>query len=70
MLYLVRKLNQSIMINNEISIQLIEINRGSVKLGLTFPKGYTVLRKEVFDAIAQQNIEALNALENYEVEKN
>ena len=70
MLYLVRKLNQSIMINNEISIQVIEINKGSVKLGFTFPKGYTVLRKEVFDSIAQQNMEALNTLEEYEIEKN
>ncbi|AEI88619.1 MAG: sRNA-binding carbon storage regulator CsrA [Candidatus Midichloria mitochondrii] len=70
MLYLVRKLDQSIIINNNISIKVIEINRNSVKLGITFPKGCTVLRKEIFDAVAEENIEALKSFDEYDIEKN
>ena len=70
MLYLVRKLDQSIVINNNINIKVVEINKNSVKLGITFPKGYTVLRKEIFDSIAEENIEALKSFNEYEIEKN
>ncbi|CAG7589998.1 carbon storage regulator, partial [Hyalomma marginatum] len=41
-----------------------------VKLGITFPKGFTVLRKEIFDAVAEENIEALKSFDEYEIEKN
>lgn len=56
MLYLVRKLNESIIINNNIEVKVIEIKRNSVKLGFTFPDTATVLRKEIHDRIADENI--------------
>ena len=59
MLYLVRKLNQSIIINNDIEIKVVEIKNNSVKLGVTFPGNATVLRKEVHEKIALENAEAL-----------
>ena len=59
MLYLTRKIDESIIINNNINITIIEINKNSVKLGIETPKSSTVLRKEVHDVIVKENIEAL-----------
>jgi len=55
MLYLVRKVNQSIMINNEIEIKIESISRNSVKLAIISGEGSVILRKEVFDKIAEEN---------------
>ncbi len=59
MLYLTRKIDESIIINNNINITIIEINKNSVKLGIETPKSSTVLRKEVHDVIVKENMEAL-----------
>ena len=59
MLYLTRKIDESIIINNDIKVTIIEINRNSVKLGIETPKSSTVLRKEVHDVIVKENMEAL-----------
>lgn len=63
MLYLVRKLNESIIINNNIKISVVEVNRGSVKLGITYPadEGVTVLREEIYLRIQEENMKALTA---------
>lgn len=58
MLYLMRKQDESIIINNNIELKVIEIKGKSVKLGFTFPKGASVLRKELFDKIMAENITA------------
>jgi carbon storage regulator len=63
MLYLVRKLNESIIVNNDIEIKIVDLNRKTVKLGITFPKTATVLRKEIYDRITQENLSALKMLE-------
>jgi len=55
MLYLVRKNGESIIINNDIEIKVMEVKRNSVKLGITFPNTSTVLRKELHDRIAAEN---------------
>ena len=57
MLYLTRKIDESIIINNDIKI--IEINKNSVKLGIESPKSSTILRKEVHDVIVKENLDAL-----------
>jgi carbon storage regulator len=63
MLYLVRKKDQSIIINNEIEVKVVAINRTSVKIGLKFPEKCTVLRKEVYDKIHEENKEALSSFD-------
>lgn len=59
MLYLVRKLDESIIINNDVKLKVVEINRKSVKLGFEFSKDSTVYRMETHERIAKQNAEAL-----------
>lgn len=63
MLYLMRKIGQSIIVNNNIEIKVESIKGKSVKLGFDFPKEATVLRKEVHDTIMQENIAASSEIE-------
>lgn len=68
MLYLVRKLEESIIINNEIEVKVVEIKKNGVKLGLHFPSSCSVLRKEVYDRMQKENLEALSAFnEDHEI---
>lgn len=58
MLYLSRKLGESIVINNAIELTVIEVRGKTVKLGFTFPPDATVLRKEIYDKIMAENMAA------------
>ncbi len=58
MLYLTRKIGQSIIINDKIEVKIVEVSGKNVKIGIEFPKSATVLRKEVYDTIVEQNIES------------
>jgi carbon storage regulator len=55
MLYLVRTLNESIIINNTIELKIIEIRGKKVKLGFTSPSDCSILRKELSDKIMKEN---------------
>lgn len=55
MLYLSRKLGESIIINNNIELQVVDIRGKTVKLGFTFPPDANVLRKELHDKISAEN---------------
>ncbi len=55
MLILSRKLNEKIMIGEDISISIIEIRGDQVKLGVDAPRSVKVYRREVFDAILSEN---------------
>lgn len=61
MLVLTRKLQQSIMIGEEIEIVVLEIRGEQVRLGIKAPKNVSVHRKEVFDQIRDENVEATQA---------
>ena len=51
MLVLSRKKNESIVINNDITIVVVEIRGDKVRLGIDAPKEVPVHRQEVYDAI-------------------
>jgi len=51
MLVLSRKKNESIVINDDITIVVVEIRGDKVRLGIEAPKEVPVHRREVFDAI-------------------
>ena len=51
MLVLSRKKNESIVINNDITIVVVEIRGDKVRLGVEAPKEIPVHRREVYDAI-------------------
>jgi len=51
MLVLSRKKNESIVINNDITIVVVEIRGDKVRLGVEAPKEVPVHRREVYEAI-------------------
>ncbi len=51
MLVLSRKKNESIVINDDVTIVVVEIRGDKVRLGIEAPKEVPVHRKEVYDAI-------------------
>jgi len=51
MLVLSRKKNESIVINDDITIVIVEIRGDKVRLGIECPKEIPVHRREVYDAI-------------------
>ena len=53
MLVLSRKKNESIVINNDITIVVVDIRGDKVRLGVEAPKEVPVHRREVFDLIKQ-----------------
>lgn len=57
MLVLSRKKNESIVINNDITIVVVEIRGDKVRLGVEAPKEVPVHRREVFDAIKRNEAE-------------
>jgi carbon storage regulator len=51
MLVLSRKKNESIIINDNITVTVIEIRGDKVRLGIEAPRDVTVHRREVYEAI-------------------
>ena len=58
MLVLSRKKNESIVINNDITIVVVEIRGDKVRLGVEAPKEVPVHRREVYDAIKRHERES------------
>ena len=61
MLILSRKINEKIMIGDDISISIIEIRGDQVRIGVDAPKSIKVFRQEVFDAIKAENKAAVQS---------
>jgi carbon storage regulator len=51
MLVLSRKINETIVINNDITVTVVQIRDDKVRLGIVAPKEVPVHRQEVYDAI-------------------
>ncbi len=54
MLVLSRKKNESIIINDHITVTVVEIRGDKVRLGIDAPKDVSVHRREVYEAIQSQ----------------
>ncbi|MDF2821731.1 MAG: global regulator family protein [Clostridiales bacterium] len=58
MLSLSRKVGDSIIINDNIEIQVLEIKGESVRLGIVAPRSIPVYRKEIYLQIEESNKQA------------
>jgi carbon storage regulator len=61
MLVLTRKLEESVMIGDEIEVRVLGIHGDQVRLGFTAPRKVPVFRKEVFEAIQEENRQAAHS---------
>jgi carbon storage regulator len=58
MLVLTRKKDQTIVINNDIEITVLDIQGDQVRIGINAPRSVSIHRKEVFLEIQRENEEA------------
>ena len=61
MLALTRKKGESLVIDNNIEITIMEVRGDQVKVGIAAPKEIPIYRKEVYLQIQKENEESMNA---------
>lgn len=64
MLILSRKKEESLIINGQIEVKILEVVNGSVKLGIVAPKNVAVHRKEVYQKIIDENSASANGVKS------
>jgi carbon storage regulator len=57
-LVLSRKVDQTIVIQDNITIKILEINGDRVKLGINAPRDVVILRQELREEVHQENLRA------------
>ncbi len=70
MLALSRKKGESLIINNNVEITILDIKGDQIKVGIQAPKDVTIYRKEVYLQIQDANREATEAAEGLEALRN
>jgi len=55
MLALTRKTGQSIIIDDNIEITVVEVKGDQVRVGISAPRSVKILRKEIFEEIRAEN---------------
>jgi carbon storage regulator len=58
MLILNRREGESIKIGDDIEIEVVSVSGNSVKIGINAPQEVSILRKELYDSIISENINA------------
>lgn len=61
MLALTRRKGESLIVNNNVEISVLEIRGDQVKIGISAPKDVPIYRKEVYLQIQNENKAAVNA---------
>lgn len=55
MLVISRKKGESLLIGEDIEITVVKVEDGTVKLSISAPKSVTILRKELYKEVEQEN---------------
>ena len=63
MLVLARKIDESIIIGDDIVVKVISIENGVVKLGIDAPKEISIIRDELVKEVTKSNIEAAKSVD-------
>jgi carbon storage regulator len=63
MLFITRRVGQSLMLGDEIEIVVEEVRGRTVKLSVRHPASVQVLRRELWEKIRAENIEAVASME-------
>ncbi len=63
MLVLARKLDESIVIGDDIVLKVISVDKGVVKLGIDAPPSVSIIRSELLEDVKDSNIAASKEIE-------
>ncbi|NLM96924.1 MAG: carbon storage regulator CsrA [Halanaerobiaceae bacterium] len=63
MLILTRKLDEEIIIGEDIKIRVVGIENGKVKLGIDAPGELAIIRGELYQEVERENREAVRKIE-------
>jgi len=58
MLILTRKVNETLMVGDEVSVTVLGIKGGQIRIGINAPRDVSVHRQEVYERIMQERKEA------------
>jgi carbon storage regulator len=58
MLVVTRKIGEKINIGEDIVVSVVEVSRGSVRIGIDAPRKVSILRHEVFLRVQQENLQS------------
>ncbi|MCF8067757.1 MAG: carbon storage regulator CsrA [Desulfobacterales bacterium] len=58
MLVLTRKVGEGINIGDDIIINVVEVSKGAVRIGIQAPNDIRIYRNEIYQRIQEQNIQA------------
>ena len=61
MLVLTRKPGETLMLGEDIQVKIVSIDGDQVKIGIEAPRSLKIYRREVYEAIQQENVAALEA---------
>jgi len=67
-LVLARKLDESIVIGENIVVKVVSIENGVVKLGIDAPMDVSIMRSELLEEIKEQNIAAVHKADASEID--
>ena len=59
MLVLTRKAGEGIVIGDDITLKIIEMKGGAIRIGIDAPRHKKIYRQEVYDKISSENREAI-----------
>jgi len=61
MLVLTRRKGQSLVLGDNIEISVVDVNGDAVRIAIKAPKEVSIYRREIYDAICEENISAARA---------
>ncbi len=69
MLVLARKLDESIVIGDNIVVKVVAIENGVVKLGIDAPQDVKIMRNELIEEVKEQNRAAVHVADAAEIDE-
>ncbi|MDB3085897.1 carbon storage regulator [Clostridioides difficile] len=60
MLVISRKKGEEILIGDYIEVKIVDIDGNNIKLAISAPDDVSILRKEIYDRIKEENKKAVN----------
>ena len=64
MLILSRKIGEAVVLDEKITVRIIDISKGVVRIGFDAPNDMLILREELEEEVKQANIEAKSSVKN------